>query len=140
MQVDIIDPMSGLNKPLFKACVRSVISGENQTADYVNIIFKKRDDLRLLKKEYFGQSVYTDVIAFNLNDPDDDIEGEIYLSQEQIKQNALEFNTDPEEELFRVLIHGCLHLCGYEDETPESKNEMTNLENEYLQKLKDLKS
>lgn len=140
MQIDIIEPVNGLNESLLKSCIRRVFADERQSADYVNVVFKSREDLRLLKKEYFGQSVFTDVIAFNLNDPSDNIEGEIYLSHEQIKQNAMEFNTDPDEELFRVLIHGCLHLCGYEDETPELKVEMTELENQYLKKLKGLKS
>lgn len=135
MQVEIIDPIAGLDETLFKTCVGSVLSGEDKTAEYVNIIFKSRDDLRLMKKEYFGRSVYTDVIAFNLNDPGEDLEGEIYLSHEQIRDNAVKFSTDPDEELLRVLIHGCLHLCGYEDETPALKDEMTRLENMYLQKL-----
>ena len=91
-----------------------------------------------MKKEYFEQDVYTDVIAFNLNDPDENMEGEIYLSYEQIVDNANSYNTKSEDELIRVLIHGCLHLSGYEDDTPAAKDQMTDLENKYMGKLEDL--
>lgn len=138
MKIDIINARSGVNQVLFQACIEQVFANEGKTSEYVNIIFMSRDDLRLMKSEYFGQDVFTDVIAFNLNDPDESIEGEVYLSQDQITANAGEYKTDPEEELYRVLIHGCLHLCGYEDDTPTSKAEMTDLENLYLGKLKDL--
>lgn len=137
MKIDIIDPDSGVNSALFKSCVHSVFLGESKTAEYINIIFLGRDDLRLMKKEYFRMDVFTDVIAFNLNDPADQIEGEIYLSYAQIKENAKLFNTKLEDEVIRVLIHGCLHLCGYEDDTQTLKDQMTALENHYIKKLKD---
>ncbi|MBC8374932.1 MAG: rRNA maturation RNase YbeY [FCB group bacterium] len=138
MKIDIIDPPDRVDDPRFKACVREVLSGEHKTFEYVNVIFMSRDDLRLMKKEYFEKDVYTDVIAFNLNDPDESIEGEIYLSYDQIVENANSFNTRPADELIRVLIHGCLHLCGYEDDTQTLKDQMTDLENQYMDKLMDL--
>ncbi len=137
MKIDVIDPPDGIDVSGFKASVIEVFSGENKTGNYVNVVFLARDDLRLMKKEYFEMDVFTDVIAFNLNDPGETIEGEIYLSHEQILENAISFNTKPKDELFRVLIHGCLHLCGYEDDTQTLKEQMTNLENQYMRKLKD---
>ena len=137
MKIDIIAPPGDVNTPLFEACVGDVFSGESKTVEYANIIFVGRDDLRLMKKEYFGMDVFTDVITFNLNDPVDQIEGEVYLSYSQIKENAKLFNTKLEDELIRVLIHGCLHLCGYEDDTQTLKDQMTALENKYMKKLKD---
>jgi len=139
MKINIIDPPDGVDTPRFEACVRDVLSGEHKTSEYINVIFMGRDDLRLMKKEYFEKDVYTDVIAFNLNDPDESIEGEIYLSHEQIIKNANSFNTRPADELIRVLIHGTLHLCGYEDDTQTLKDQMTDLENRYMEKFKDLK-
>ncbi|NQV42924.1 MAG: rRNA maturation RNase YbeY [Candidatus Marinimicrobia bacterium] len=138
MEIDIIDTPAGVDNTLFKACVLEVLAGEHKTSEYVNIIFLGRDDLRLMKNEYFKKDVYTDVIAFNLNDPDENIEGEIYLSYEQIIDNAKTYETIPSEELNRVLIHGCLHLCGYEDNTLTLKAQMTELENHYMAKQKDL--
>jgi len=135
MKIDIIDPVEGINTPLFETCVKTVFEAEHKTLEYVNIVFMERDDLRLMKKEYFDLDVYTDVIAFNLNDPEENIEGEIYLSYDQIKENANLFETKPQDELIRVLIHGCLHLCGYEDDTQTLKNEMTVLENSYMENI-----
>ncbi len=136
MKIDIIDPPGGLSIPQFESCVHNVFNGEHKTSAYVNIIFLGRDDLRLMKKEYFGLDVFTDVIAFNLNEPDEQIEGEIYLSYDQIKDNTKLFKTEIGAELIRVLIHGCLHLCGYEDDTSDLKDQMTGLENHYLEKLR----
>ncbi|MEA3287131.1 MAG: rRNA maturation RNase YbeY [Candidatus Marinimicrobia bacterium] len=139
MQIEVIDPDPQTDTSLFKRGVELVFKGEHKTAEYVNIVFLKQDELRHFKKEYFDRDVYTDVIAFNLNDPDETIEGEIYLSMQQITLNAIKYKTDPREELYRVLIHGCLHLCGHEDETQGEKDQMTLLEDNYLSKIKNLK-
>ncbi len=135
MKIEIINPDSQVDAVLFKQTVIQVIEGENKTADYVNVVFMGNDELRTLKHEYFGLDVYTDVIAFNLNEPDEPLEGEIYLSLEQINLNAAHYKTTPGVELIRVLIHGCLHLCGYEDGTSQMKNQMTALEDKYLSQL-----
>ncbi len=135
MQIEVSNPVAGLKPSFFSECVELVLSGENKPAEYVNVVFLPRDDLRQLKKEYFGLDVYTDVITFNLNNPDEILEGEIYLSFEQIEENAGLFKTKPIDELRRILIHGCLHLCGYEDDTQVLKDQMTDLENQYIENL-----
>ena len=88
-----------------------------------------------MKKEYFNQDLYTDVIAFNIDH--NPFEGEIYISHDRIKDNAKKFNQSFEDELKRILIHGSLHLCGYDDQTPQDKSEMTSLEENYLEKFKE---
>ncbi len=140
MQIEIIDPDPQADASLIKSSVELVFKGEHKIAEFVNVIFLQQTELRLLKKKYFNLDVFTDVIAFNLNDPHETIEGEIYLSMEQITLNAIHFKTDLGEELYRVLIHGCLHLCGYEDDTPEQKTQMTSLEDRYLAEISDLGS
>ena len=135
MQIEIIDPDPQADISLFKDCIQQVLAGEQKTAEYVNVVFMGRDELRRLKKKYFNLDVYTDVITFNLNDPDEAIEGEIYLSYNQITQNAAQYKTAAGNELHRVLIHGCLHLCAYEDDTAERKAQMTSLEDHYLAKI-----
>jgi probable rRNA maturation factor len=138
MKIDLIDPPVGVDSPKIIKCAQGVLSGESKEFEYLNIIFLGHDELRLMKKEYFEKDVYTDVIAFNLNEPDENIEGEIYLSFEQIIENAAVFSTQPQEELLRVVIHGCLHLCGYEDDTSSQKDQMTVLENQYIKQFKGL--
>ena len=135
MQIDVAAPPDGADIEQFEPTIKAVFKGEKTPAVSLIVIFMSRDDLRRLKQQYFGLDVYTDVIAFHLNEPDEAVEGEIYLSYEQIKYNAVEYVSSNRTELYRVLIHGCLHLCGYEDDTPEHKQEMTKLENHYLNQL-----
>ena len=99
---------------------------------FITIIFSNDYKLRKLKKEYFGEDVFTDTISFNLEEEDDPIEGEVYISLERVSENAHTFQQDFITEYKRVIIHGCLHLLGYNDELPEDKTKMTELEEKYL--------
>jgi len=135
MQIEVIDPDPDIDTRLFTSSIDRVFLGEQKQGEYVNVIFMKRDELRAMKRKYFNLDLYTDVIAFNLNDPGKPIEGEIYLCLEQIKENAIDFKTEMQTELHRVLIHGCLHLCGYEDNSIELKAIMTNKEDQYLSQI-----
>jgi len=107
-------------------CDNNIING------VVTIIISNDDFLRKLKLKFFNQDVLTDVIAFNLEDENDPIEGEIYISFNRVKENAKEYNEKFVNEFKRVMIHGCLHLIGFDDGTNEEKKEMTYLENKYL--------
>ena len=107
-----------------------VDSKENEAS--ITIIFSNDYKLRKLKKEYFGEDVFTDTISFNLEEESDPIEGEVYISLERVSENAHTFQQDFITEYKRVIIHGCLHLLGYNDELPEDKTKMTELEETYL--------
>ena len=85
-----------------------------------------------MKNQYFQQNILTDVITFNLEEDGDPIEGEIYISLNRVSENAWKFKQDIERELKRVIIHGTLHLLGYDDQTSEEKKTMTHLEDHYL--------
>ena len=98
----------------------------------VTIIFSTDLKLRKLKKEYFGEDVFTDTISFNLEEKGEPIEGEVYISLDRVSENANIFKQDFITECKRVIIHGCLHLLGYNDELPEDKTKMTELEETYL--------
>ncbi|NDE11466.1 MAG: rRNA maturation RNase YbeY, partial [Chitinophagia bacterium] len=71
---------------------------------------------------------------FSLNEPDEPISGEIYISVDRIRENARLERCTIKNELQRVLYHGVLHLCGYKDKTPLDKKRMTLKENFYLDK------
>jgi len=77
------------------------------------------------------------VITFQYSAPEStEIEGDIFISIDRIKENAAEFQVTFEQELFRVMVHGTLHLLGYGDKSPEEKALMTEKENFYLKQLK----
>jgi rRNA maturation RNase YbeY len=110
----------------------NILMDSNQDEASITFIFSNDDKLQKLKKEYFGEDVFTDTISFNLEEESDPIEGEVYISLERVSENAHTFQQDFITEYKRVIIHGCLHLLGYNDELPEDKTKMTELEEKYL--------
>ena len=109
-----------------------ILMDSNQDEASITFIFSNDDKLRKLKKEYFGEDVFTDTISFNLEEESDPIEGEVYISLDRVSENAHTFQQDFITEYKRVIIHGCLHLLGHNDELPEDKIKMTELEETYL--------
>ena len=110
----------------------SILMNSKQNEATITFIFSNDYKLRKLKKEYFGEDVFTDTISFNLEDEGNPIEGEVYISLERVSENANTFNQDFITECKRVIIHGCLHLLGYNDELQEDKTKMNKLEETYL--------
>jgi len=99
----------------------------------INIIFTSEIIVSALKKKFFSKNQWTDVIAFPMHDKNDDIiEGEIYISMPTAKENAREYNQPYEKEVARLIIHGSLHLLGYDDRTKKQKIDMSNLEELFL--------
>jgi probable rRNA maturation factor len=97
------------------------------------IMFIFCDDEKLLKINirHLGSDYLTDVIAFDYSSLPF-VSGEIYVSIERVKSNAKKFNVSFDNELFRVIIHGVLHLCGYNDKSSEGKKKMKKKEDEFL--------
>lgn len=128
---DIDDDLRLSHKILETLCTSVLISEGHDTAE-VTFIFTDDEFLRNLKKRFFDMDVYTDVITFNLEDECEPLEGEIYISWDRVKDNALMLNVDVDEELQRMVVHSSLHLVGYEDNTVDGKTEMDKLEEKYL--------
>ena len=112
--------------------IKSTINSEGREINSINIILTDDEFLRKMKKTYFKQDLYTDVISFNLEDCNENIEGEIYISMDRIIDNAKLLKSSINMELKRIIIHGTLHLIGYDDQTNYQKKHMTKLENKYL--------
>lgn len=96
----------------------------------INVIMLEDEDLRAMKKQYFNQDVYTDIISFTIEQ--EPPEGELYISPDRISQNAAIFGQPAKREFARILIHGACHLCGYNDSTEKEKEEMSALEDRFL--------
>ena len=128
---DIDDDLRISHKTVEQLCI-SVLTNEGHDSGEVTFIFTDDESLRGLKKQFFDMDVYTDVITFNLEDEGEPLEGEIYISWERVKENAQTLKVDVDEELQRMVVHSSLHLVGYEDETLDTKAEMTQLEEKYL--------
>ena len=122
-------------KHIFKL-VSMVMKSENIKSAEILLIFTTDNILMELKKKYFNQEHYTDVIAFRLNDYNEDkVEGEIYISVPQVRKNAKQYNQAFNKELSRIIIHGSLHLLNYKDKTPQEKIKMTEKEDYFLNKI-----
>ncbi len=85
-----------------------------------------------MKKEYFDEDVYTDIITFTMDCCEDYLEGELYLSLPRIRENAREYEVSIRQECVRILIHGFLHLLGYDDTTEEERETMCRSEDHFL--------
>ena len=121
-----------INENWVRSVCENILMDSNHDEASITFIFSNDDKLRKLKKEYFGEDVYTDTISFNLEEEGNPIEGEVYISLERVSENAHTFQQDFITECKRVIIHGCLHILGYDDKSPEEKKEMTRLEDYYL--------
>jgi rRNA maturation RNase YbeY len=115
--------------------LHEVIAKEKKISGDLNYIITNDEDLRKINVQFLEHDYFTDVITFNYND-NTMINGEIYISLDSVKENALNYNVSLNEELKRVMIHGVLHLVGYDDKTDVQKAEMKNQEDLWLDSLK----
>ena len=130
---------SGLEIPLAKSeflKLTDIISkGENKNICWLELVYVNEKGIVDINKQFLGRSYITDVITFSYTEPEQistDIEGTIYMCNQRIREQSIEFHSPIEDEFKRIFVHGLLHLCGYDDETPDSKLLMTTLENKYL--------
>lgn len=112
-----------------------LIGQENLKAGVINYIFCNDDYLLELNQKFLERNTLTDVIAFDYREEENEVSGDVFISIERTRENAKKYNQAPENELLRVIVHGLLHLCGYDDSTPAQKEEMTLKEDKYLSLL-----
>lgn len=114
---------------------RNIITKAGKNPGNIGFIVTSDERVREINIEFLEHDYYTDVITFNYNEKDS-VSGEIYISLDRVKENALNYNVSLKDELSRVMIHGILHLVGYDDNDEKSKSEMRGMENYWLDSLK----
>lgn len=119
---------------LLNSWINSCLKHENGTLGEVNLIFCNDENLLMINKKYLNHETYTDVITFNYVRYTK-IYGDIVISIDRIKENALKWGVSFEKELSRIMIHGVLHLLSYNDKNHTEKFLMQNKENFYLDLL-----
>ena len=117
----------------FNNLIKKIFKDYNHKDFSINYILTNDKKLNSLKNSFFNENVLTDVIAFNLEEPGQSIEGEIYISLDRVKENASLYKQNFKIEFCRVIIHGTLHLLGFNDKTKDEKQNMTDLENRYIE-------
>lgn len=114
-----------------KEIFKKVIGKENRIPGDLNFIVSSDENIKNINIEFLKHNYFTDVIAFD-NSEGNVVSGEIYLSIDTVRENALNYNVSLKIEVMRVMIHGLLHLCGYRDDTSERKQIMRDLEDFWL--------
>lgn len=112
--------------------IKKTIQAESNRLSLLNIIFCNDAYLLSINEQYLNHHDYTDIITFNYSEKASIIEGDIFISIERVKDNALAFDISLELELQRVIIHGVLHLLGYNDKSKSEQQTMREKENSYL--------
>ena len=118
-------------------CVAEISKEETCTYSLLEVVYVSESKIVEINKEYLDRDYVTDIITFRYdeNASNENIEGTLYCCAQRIYEQSSELNIDAETEFKRILIHGLLHLCGYDDRTPEAKQVMTEKENFYIQEV-----
>ncbi|MBK8550156.1 MAG: rRNA maturation RNase YbeY [Ignavibacteria bacterium] len=122
-------------KKQFKELFYSISKTEKKKISSINIILCNDEFIRSYNKEYLNHDYETDIITFHDSNDEEKIEGELLISTDTVKSNSKKYKVSFENELSRVLIHGVLHLCGYNDVTKNEKALMKKKENFYLKNI-----
>lgn len=125
----------GLKEKLkHKAWLKDVAKAEGFKIGALNYIFCSDAYLLDINQKYLGHNTLTDIVTFDHSEDPQMIEGDIFISIERVRENALKFDSEASE-LKRVMVHGVLHLAGYKDKDKAQKALMRNKENEHLENI-----
>jgi len=119
------------NKRLLKSWIKDSTQNENCSVGNLTYVFCSDEHLLNMNKEHLNHNYYTDIITFSYN-VEKQISGDFFISIDRVDENANQQNSKFTDELHRVLIHGVLHLVGYNDKTDLQQAEMTSKEDYYL--------
>lgn len=117
-----------------KQWIKQVIEAKGKKTGNITYIFCDDEYLLEVNKKYLQHDYYTDVITFDYVE-NDLISGDIFISTDRVRENALAFGSSETEELHRVIIHGALHLLGLKDKSEKEASQMRQAENEALKLL-----
>ena len=137
ISVDFVDlpPIRDLRKRDLKNEVNVLVEHEGFKCGDVSVLYCTDEYLLDINRKYLNHDYYTDIITFDYSEGEF-VSGDLMISWDRVKDNAIIENVHPLNELFRVSYHGVLHLCGYKDKEAKDKEVMTQKENFYLKKFK----
>jgi rRNA maturation RNase YbeY len=117
--------------------IKEIIQKNGKRTGSIAYIFCNNEKIREINSQYLKHNYFTDIITFDYTEGST-ISGDIFISLETVKSNAELYRTHYDEELRRVIIHGILHLCGYDDKTRTDKKTMRAKEDEALDIFKEI--
>lgn len=116
------------------AWIKRVAALHGKTVGDIAYIFCSDEKILDVNRMYLQHDYYTDIITFDYSE-DNMISGDLFISLDTVRTNAEKFTVAYDSELYRVIIHGVLHLCGIDDKAPGARAVMERYENEALQLL-----
>ncbi len=126
-------PRLRLDEEALRRLVQCVLDAEGRTAAYLGIILADHDTVLDLNRTYLAHDYLTDVLSFPLNDDTAGaVDGEVYVDLDTAAEQHETYTVSFEEEARRYVVHGLLHLLGYDDATDDARAAMRHLEDRYL--------
>lgn len=111
--------------------VKAVAANYGKKVGEIAYIFVNDEKILEVNRQYLQHDYYTDIITFDYSE-DDIISGDLFISLDTVRTNAEQVGATYEQELYRVIIHGILHLCGINDKGPGEREIMEAAENHAL--------
>ena len=121
-------------EPAVTKCVKALVKQELREIGDITFVFCDDNYLHKINLEFLDHDTYTDIITFDYS-VGNEVISEVYISIDRVAENAKKYSQTFENEIHRVMIHGVLHLCGYNDKLAEDKQIMRDKENHYLSLL-----
>ena len=119
------------HKTRIKEWLRLVAESEVFTLGNISVIFCSDNYILDINQKYLQHDYFTDIITFDYSEGGR-ISGDLFISVDSVRENSVEYGTEFEDELHRVIVHGILHLIGYDDHTEEDVKVMRSKEDYYL--------
>lgn len=125
---------SFVSKKDLKQAVKHLVQNEGKSLKDLSLVFTDDDYLLEVNKQYLNHDYFTDVITFDYSDFPE-VSGDVMISLDRVKDNAISMNLAFEQEFYRVVFHGMLHLCGYKDKSKEDVVLMREKEDFYIHRF-----
>lgn len=123
-----------INEEIVVKWLKKSVNSLGFTIGELSFIFCSDEYIKKINIKYLTHHFFTDVITFDYS-KEKLLFGDVYISIERVKENSKTYKTSFNEEMFRVIIHGVLHLCGFDDKTKEEKSLMRSKENDFLSSI-----
>jgi len=120
------------SRTALKEFILDLLKTEGLKVEAINYIFCSDQYLLKINKDFLQHDTYTDIITFQYTAPKMPVHSDIYISIDRVRENAKLFQTSFLQELYRVIFHGALHLCGYKDKSDKDAKLMRSKEDYYV--------
>ena len=130
---DISNTEIPVQKKQFKSVLKTVEIRENIRFQEIELVYVDEKEIVRINQEHLNRDYITDIITFRYDENDQAIEGTLFCCSPRIKEQSAELGIDESLEYLRIFTHGLLHLAGYNDQTADQKEIMTQKENEILE-------